>query len=68
MKTKWVILETERKLKEHGQLVDLVDIFDTRNSPNGDNWEWVAWKVRRADAERIIAAVNGDAEVQKQAA
>lgn len=53
--TELVILTTNRKLRT-GE--ELVDIFDTCGTKNPGEWEWVAFKVRRADAEIIVAVVN----------
>lgn len=59
--TKLVILETGRKLKT-GE--ELVDIFDTCGKTSAYEWEWVAVKVRRADAEKIVMLVNQALEGQ----
>lgn len=48
------ILETGRKLKGEG--VELVDLFDTCGSDSPLDYEWVAVKIRRPDAEQIVAA------------
>jgi len=48
------IIKTGRVLRREG--VPLVDLFSTGGSPNPENWECFALKVRQHDAEQIIAA------------
>lgn len=49
------ILETGKRLKDGTELVDL---FDTRGKRNPIEWELVAAKVRRPDAEYLVNAVE----------